>query len=164
MDVLLLLFEAARWAPSSYNAQPWKFIWGMKGDDTYPLLFDLISENNQRWAKTAPLLVLSIAETIPPGRKSVNRFAFYDTGMAVGNLLAQATYSGLSVHQMGGYDNERAKIVLNLPHAFEPAAMMAIGYIDKNGKGEAQGSQKVRERNPLETFLFNRKLRSEPGS
>jgi nitroreductase len=160
-DQIALLFEAARRAPSSYNAQPWKFIYGFKGDEVYTVLFDLINETNQVWAKTAPVLILSMAETIPPGRTSLNRFAFHDTGMAVGNLLAQATDLGLFVHQMGGYDNESAKTVLNLPATYEPLAMMAVGY-----KGDpavlpeavAAREEKRSERNPLEKFAFNRKI------
>lgn len=160
-EKIALLFEAARWAPSSYNAQPWKFIYGYKGDDVYQVLFGLLNENNQVWAKTAPVLILSIAEMIPPGRTSVNKYAFHDTGMAVGNLLAQATDIGLHVHQMGGYDQKASKNVLNLPETFEPVAMMAVGY-----KGDpkllpesvAARENKKRERNPLETFVFNHKM------
>ena len=160
-DKIALLFEAARWAPSSYNAQPWKFIYGYKGDDVYQLLFGLINEGNQVWAKTAPVLILSMAEMIPPGRTSVNKYALHDTGMAVGNLLAQATDMGLYVHQMGGYDHRSARTVLNLPEAYEPAAMMAVGY-----KGDpkllpenvATRENHKRERNPPESFVFNRKM------
>ena len=160
-EIIALLFEAARWAPSSYNAQPWKFIYGYKGDDVYQMLFGLINETNQVWAKTAPVLILSIAETIPPGRTSLNRFAFYDTGMAVGNLLAQATDLGLYVHQMGGYDHESARTVLNLPDTYEPAAMMAVGYKgDPTVLPEAVAAREnqSRKRTPQENFVFNRKM------
>ena len=158
-ETIRSLFEAARWAPSSFNAQPWRFIWGMKGDDTYPVLFDLLSESNQQWAKTAPMLVIGIAETVPPGRTSGNRFAFYDTGMAVGNLLAQATNAGLFVHQMGGYDVDGARQVLHLSEAEEPAAIMAIGY-----KGDASQlpedvaarEKKTRVRKSLDEIASNK--------
>ncbi len=160
-EKIALLFEAARWAPSSYNAQPWKFVYGYRSDATYDLLFGLINETNQVWARTAPVLILSIAETIPPGRTSFNRFAFYDTGMAVGNLLAQATNMGLYVHQMGGYDNMSAKTVLNLPGTYEPAAMMAVGYKGQPGllpEAVAAREDRKRVRNPHESFVFNRKM------
>lgn len=128
-DTIQLLFRAASRAPSSFNAQPWKFIYGIKDVDTmYGYLFDLINDSNQKWVKTAPMLALGIVETVPPGRTSLNRFAWYDTGMSVGNLLAQATDMGLYVHQMGGYDHEKARKVLNLSNVHEPAAMIAIGY------------------------------------
>ena len=153
------LFEAARWAPSSFNAQPWRFVWGQKGDGTYEKLFDLLSESNQRWAKTAPMLVIGVAETVAPGRTTKNKFAYYDTGMAVGNLLALATHAGLSVNQMGGYDVERARELLGLNEHEEPAAMMAIGY-----KGDpsqlpeevAAREKKLRERKPLDAVASNK--------
>jgi nitroreductase len=160
-ETITLLFEAARWAPSSYNAQPWKFIYGYKGDDMYPLLFGLIYETNQVWAKTAPVLILSMAEMIPPGRTSINKYAFHDTGMAVGNLLVQATDMGLYVHQMGGYDHQSARTVLNLPETYDPVAMMAVGYKgnpDILPKNVAARENQKRERNPQETFVFNHKL------
>ena len=160
-DLLDSLFEAARWAPSSYNAQPWKFMVGRKGEETYALLFDLLKDMNKRWAHTAPVLVLSMAEMVPPGRSSENRFAFHDTGMAVGNLLAQATHVGLHVHQMGGYDVEGARSALQLPPNMEPAAMMAIGF-----KGDpsnlpdevAAREERPRERKGLEEFVFSKKF------
>lgn len=160
-EVLDSLFEAARWAPSSYNAQPWKFMVAQKGDDLYPVLLDLLNEANQQWAGTAPVLVLSMAEMVPPGRSSKNKFAFHDTGMAVANLLAQATASGLFAHQMGGYDSEGARKVLNLPADLEPAAMIAIGY-----KGDpaqlpediASRETKERTRLPISEFVFNKKF------
>jgi len=155
------LFEAARWAPSSFNAQPWKFMVAPKGGDLYPVLFDLLYDTNKQWAVTAPVLVLSMAEMVPPGRSAENRFAFHDTGMAVANLLAQATASGLLVHQMGGYDAEGAKKLLNLPVHFEPAAMMAIGY--KGDPSElpadiASREKKERTRLPHSEFVFTRKF------
>ncbi len=160
-ETISLLFEAARWAPSSYNAQPWKFIYGYKEDDVYQVLFGLLNETNQVWAKTAPVLMLSMAEMILPGRTSINKYAFHDTGMAVGNLLAQATDMGLYVHQMGGYDHQASKHVLNLPETYEPVAMIAVGY-----KGDpkilpetvAAREDQKRERNPLETFVFNKRM------
>jgi nitroreductase len=155
------LFEAARWAPSSYNAQPWRFIYGQIGDASYSILFDIINETNRKWAKTAPLMVLGIAQTVFPERKTENRFAFYDTGMAVGNMLLQATSMGLFVHQMGGYDVLAAKEVFNLPAGYEPVAMMAIGY--KGDAGQLPGDISDREKSPrkrrqLEEFVFQGKF------
>jgi nitroreductase len=154
------LFEAARWAPSSFNAQPWKFIVGKQGDENYSKLFQLIGERNRGWAKTAPLLVLVVAETIFEGRSTLNRFAAYDTGMAVSNLLAQATEEGLFVHQMGGYDHLQAIQVFDLKESDEAMAMMAIGY---KGDPALLGEEYVlREKNPrlrkpIEDFVFRAK-------
>jgi len=123
-----LLFEAARWAPSSYNAQPWRFVVVRKGKDKiYNEFFSLLMDGNKTWAGTAPVLVLSVTE-ITDYKGRPNRFAYHDLGMAVGNLLAQATSMGLFVHQMGGYDTKAARKLLNIPENFDPAAMMAIGY------------------------------------
>ncbi len=127
-DKIHLLFDAAKWAPSGRNAQPWRFIFATKEMPEYELLFNLLSKANQAWAKTAPLLVLTLAQKISTYKNRKNRLASYETGMAVGNLLIQATYMDLHVHQMGGYDEEKAKETLVIPTRYEPMAMMAIGY------------------------------------
>jgi len=128
-EELELLFDAARWAPSSRNQQPWRFIYTTQNDPAeYKRFFDLLEPGNQAWAKTAPVLILSIAEVISEYKDRPNRFAFHDLGMAVGNLLTQATHMGLYVHQMGGYDVEGARNAFNIPERFEPGAMIALGY------------------------------------
>ena len=160
-EKLEALFEAAKWAPSSYNAQPWRFFYGQKGDELYATLFSLLSPFNQQWAKTAPLLVIGVAETQSPGGRGENRFAGYDTGTAVGNMMVQATSQGLFMHQMGGYDANGARAALNLPDSLEPMAMLAIGY-----KGDpsildpevAAREKRKRERKPFKEFVFNRPL------
>ena len=153
-----LLFEAARLAPSSSNLQPWRFIYSSKDNNiNYLRLFDLLDDNNKKWANTAPVLGISITETIMEYKLKPNRFAFHDLGMAVGLLLVQATYLGLSVHQMGGYDVEKARQVLNIPERFEPAAMFAIGYkSQKEIPEEFQKKQlKNRDRRNINDFVFN---------
>ena len=128
-ETLLTLFEAARWAPSSFNEQPWRFIVGIKDEnENYQKLLHSLMAANQNWAKFAPVLVLSLAKKKSSVKNRPNRFAQYDTGMAVGNLLAQATSLGLYVHQMGGYNVEKVKELFNLDDEFEPMAVMAIGY------------------------------------
>jgi len=151
-----LLFEAARWAPSSMNAQPWRFIYATREMQEYSMLFDLLDEGNKVWAGTAPLLMLGLSQVISTYKNRPNRFAFYDTGMAVGNLLLQATHMDLFVHQMGGYDVERAKEVLVIPTRYEPAAMMAIGYKGDPSQlppKEAEREQKDRTRMEIDQFL-----------
>ena len=101
-EKLELLFEAARWAPSSHNQQPWRFILAKKDDkDYFNRLFDCLSPGNQLWAATVPVLILSIAETTSSYNKKMNKYAFHDVGLAVSNLILQATSMGLYVHQMG---------------------------------------------------------------
>ena len=123
-----LLFEAAKWAPSARNAQPWRFIYTTREMSDYKVFLDLMSEANQLWASAAPLLVLPLAQVISTYKERPNRLAYYETGMAVGNLLVQATALGLMAHQLGGYDVERAREILRIPTRFEPMSMIAIGY------------------------------------
>ncbi len=125
---LLLLFEAARFAPSSFNAQPWRYIYARKNDADYPKLLNLLAESNKVWASSAPILILSFAQVFDLKNNRANRFAFHDLGLSTANLLAQATSLGLATHPMGGYDVERAKEVFRIPEGFEPGAMIALGY------------------------------------
>jgi nitroreductase len=158
-EKLFQLFEAARWAPSSFNDQPWSFIYGRKGkDDIYDKLFDCLLEPNQMWAKYAPVLMLSIANMISPTTKKENRFAFHDTGMAVSNMLTQATSMDLYAHQMGGYSKKQAIETLNIPKTHQPVAMIAIGYRgdSKDFPKELQEKgNKERTRKMLKDFVFN---------
>lgn len=154
-EKIQLLFEAASWAPSGRNAQPWRFIFATKDMPDYKLLLDLLNERNQIWASTAPMLVLSLAQAISTYKNRPNRLAFYEAGMAVGNLLAQATHMGLSVHQMGGYDVDRAKEELVIPTRYEPLAMMAIGYKGDARKKDADVTAwEKRERTRMEISKF----------
>lgn len=154
-DQIQLLFEAAKWAPSARNAQPWRFIFATKEMADYKGLLDLLSEKNQVWASTAPMLVLPLAQVISTYKNRPNRLAFYETGMAVGNLLAQATAMGLVVHQMGGYDVERAKETLVIPTRYEPMAMMAIGYKGDPSKLPAEvAAWEDRERTRMEISKY----------
>jgi nitroreductase len=127
-----LLFEAARWAPSAFNEQPWRFIIGIKEkDDLYKKLLDCLVESNQHWAKYAPVLVLVVAKKVFSHNSNPNRTSFYDTGLAVGNLLSQATSLDLFVHQMGGFSIDKARNEFKIPENFEPIVIMAIGYKGK---------------------------------
>jgi len=155
MKQIRLLFEAAKWAPSGRNAQPWRFIYATREMPEYEVFLDLINEDNRIWAARAPLLVLPLAQAISTYKNRRNRLAFYETGMAVGNLLIQATAMGLYVHQMGGYDAVRAMTVLGIPDRYEPMAMMAIGY--KGDPGRLPGDVAAwdyRERTRMETDQF----------
>jgi len=127
-DQIHQLFEAAKWAPSARNSQPWRFIFATKKMSEYQTLLGLMDEGNQLWAKSAPLFVMPLAQMISTYKNRPNRLASYEVGMAVGNLLVQATAMGLMVHQMGGYDLERAKAELIIPTRYEPMSIMAIGY------------------------------------
>lgn len=129
-DDLLALLEAARWAPSCFNDQPWRFIVCDKaGDETgWQNAFATLAEKNRRWAKNAPVLILSVAMENFNHNGRPNRWAMYDTGAASVSLCMQATAMGMCVHQMGGFDAEKAREAFNLPSDCRPMAMMAVGY------------------------------------
>lgn len=129
-QLLWTLFEAARWAPSSNNEQPWRFIVASKTDHQaeWNRLFGCLVEGNQRWAVHAPVLILSIASMNFEDDGTANRHAFHDTGLAVENLVLQATATGLVAHQMAGFDVEKARADLRIPTGYEPVAMIAVGY------------------------------------
>jgi len=129
-DDLLALLEAARWAPSCFNDQPWRFIVCDKSTDadSWQDAFSTLVERNQLWAKNAPVLVLSVAMANFNHNDKPNRWAMYDTGAAATSLCLQATALGLIVHQMGGFDAEKARELFHLPSDCTPMAMMAIGY------------------------------------
>ena len=161
-DTIHLLFEVAKWAPFSRNTQPWRFIFATRDMPDYKLLLSLLTEQNQVWASTAPLLVLPLTQIISTYKNRPNRLAFYEAGMAVGNLLLQATHMDLVVHQMSGYYVDRAKEELVIPTRYEPMAMMAIGY-----KGDAKQlpedvaawEKRERTRNEISKFLVSGKCK-----
>ncbi len=155
-DQIHLLFEAAKWAPSAMNSQPWRFIFATKKMSEYKTLLGLMNEDNQLWAKSAPLLVMPLAQVISTYKNRPNRLALYEVGMAVGNLLLQATAMGLMVHQMSGYDVDRAKEELIIPTRYEPMSIMAIGYKGDPAqlpKDVAARERRERTRNENSKFL-----------
>ncbi len=128
-DKIQSLFEAARWAPSSMNEQPWTYIYATKNQtELWMKIFDSLNESNKVWAKHAPLLILSLARKYFTLNDQPNGSAKYDLGAANGFLSLQATNLGLNVHQMGGYNREVAKKNLQIPDTYELGVVMAIGY------------------------------------
>jgi nitroreductase len=128
-QLLQSLLEAARWAPSSNNEQPWRFIVASKQQETdWNRLFECLAEGNRRWAFRVPVLVLSVASLHFEDDGKPNRHAFHDTGLATENLVLQATAQGLVAHQMAGFDVEKARADLRIPAGYEPVAMIAVGY------------------------------------
>lgn len=129
IEKLQSLFEAARWAPSSNNEQPWHFIVGTKADPAaYDRLFACLNEGNKKWVFRAPVLMLSVARLNFEDEGTPNRHAWHDTGMAALSLALQATAMGLIAHQMAGFNIEKARTDLGIPTGHEPVAMIAVGY------------------------------------
>lgn len=157
-EVLKALFEAARWAPSSYNEQPWRFVVARKQDaGRFDSLLQCLVPKNREWAKEAPVLMLSIARTRFTHSGEENRHAFHDVGLAMGNLLAQATAEEVAVHQMAGIDADEAARRFDVPDAYEVVAAAALGYRG-NPSDLAEGQQEAevaeRDRKPLSELVF----------
>lgn len=155
-DEIASLFEAARWAPSCYGEQPWRYIYACKGDDGRENLESLLAEGNS-WAKNAGLLIVGFAKTTFDKNGNKNSFDLYDTGCATGFLTLQATSMGLISHQMGGFDAEKANNLLGVPKDFEPAAMIAVGHPGdtKDLSEDLQKRQDApRQRLPRETIAM----------
>jgi len=127
---LLALLEAARWAPSCFNDQPSRYVVCDKATDEtgWQNALAILVEKNRLWAKNAPVLILAVAMENFNHNGQPNRLAIYDTGAASVSLCLQATAIGLIVHQMGGFDAEKAREVFRLPSDCRPMAMMAVGY------------------------------------
>ena len=127
---LLRLFEAARWAPSSYNEQPWRFIVVTRSrqSESHRRLIASLTAKNQTWAVAAPVLVVVCVRATLERNEAPNSHAWYDTGQAVAFLTLQATATGLSIRQMQGFDADIARRVCDVPTPFEPAVVMAIGH------------------------------------
>src|SRR6202521_5043807 len=128
-DALASLFEAARWAPSSSNEQPWAYIVATKDDaENFAKLVSVLVPSNVTWAQHAPVLTLAVAELAFAKSGTPNRNAQYDVGAASAWLTVEATSRGLFVHQMASYDPDKARQVFEIPAGGEPIAAMAIGY------------------------------------
>jgi nitroreductase len=123
------IFTAASWAASSSNEQPWRFLVGHKGDETYKKIFDCLVEFNQGWAKSAPVLILTIAKTTFSKDGSNNGWALHDTGAASANMCLQAIALGIHTHGMAGFDKDKVRTHFNLPADYTEGAVWAMGYL-----------------------------------
>ena len=128
-DALFTLLEAARWAPSSFNEQPWRFVIAARADaDAFESILKCLAAGNQTWAKRAAVLGVSVAKMTFDRNGRPNRHAFHDVGMAIAHLTIQAAAVGIGVHQMAGFDAECARRTLEVPEGFDPVAAFALGY------------------------------------
>ena len=155
------LFEAVRWAPSSYNEQPWSYIVARRQDaQEYERLLGCLHEANQPWAKAAPVLALGIVRLRFGRNDKPNRAAVHDLGLAAGNLCVEATARGLSVHQMIGILPDKARETYAIPEPWEAWTGIAIGYrADPSVLPEAMQARDrtPRQRKPLREFVFGGK-------
>lgn len=158
-EKLRSVLEAARWAASSYNEQPWSFIVATKENQAeFNRLLDCLAEGNQEWAQNAPVLMLSVAKLYFERNGKENRHAFHDVGAAAATLAIQATALGLFIHQMAGFDVPKARQVYSLAEGYEPVAAIALGYFGDPktlSKRLQQRELAPRTRKPLEQFVFS---------
>jgi nitroreductase len=124
---LLVLFEAARWAPSSFNNQPWRILYARRHSEHWPLFLSLLVEGNRAWANQAAALLLFVSKTTFDHNGKPARTHSYDTGAAWENLALQAMLRGYVAHGMQGFDYERARLELEVPKEYQVEAMAAIG-------------------------------------
>jgi len=139
---LLVLLEAARWAPSSGNSQPWRILYARRDTAHWPLFFDLLVEANQVWVRNAAALLLFVSKTTFDHNDKPSVTHAFDTGAAWENMALQGTLRGLVVHGMAGFDYERARTALGIPEVYQVLAMAAVG---QPGPKEAL-PEKLRER------------------
>ncbi|MDR1425219.1 MAG: nitroreductase family protein [Azoarcus sp.] len=135
---LQTLFEAARWAPSAYNAQPWRFVYARRGTADWQKFLDTLIPYNRGWAQHASALIFAVSAQafVPPGKtEAINTGSqSYDTGAAVAFLVLQASLSGLSAHILTGYDKEAVKKALALPEGYAVESAIVVG---RRGKADA---------------------------
>ncbi len=160
-DIIMSLFEAARWAPSSFNNQPWRFIYAKRNTEYWNNLFNLLAESNKTWAKNAALLVVVVSSKNFEYNGKFSITHQYDAGAAWENLALEATSKGLVAHGMQGFDYQKAKDDLEIPDDFDVMAMIAIG---KKGPKEnlppnLQEKENPNDRKPLNEIVMEGSFR-----
>lgn len=158
-EQIIALLEAARWAPSCFGDQPWRFIvWNKNAAiAAWQQAFDCLATSNQTWVKNAPVLFLVCADTLFNHNQQANRWAEYDTGAAAENLCLQAASMGLMAHQMGGFNAAAARAAFAIPAQYTLMAMLALGYpaAISSLDGEILSRETApRSRRPLNDLFF----------
>jgi nitroreductase len=153
---IMSLFEAARWAPSSFNNQPWRFIYAKRNTGHWDRLFNLLVDANKLWAKNAALLVVVISRKNFEYNEKLARTHQFDAGSAWENLALEASSRGIVAHGMQGFDYEKARVDLGIPVDFEVMAMIAIGKKapKENLPAELQDKEKLSDRKPLKDIIM----------
>jgi nitroreductase len=153
---IMSLFEAARWAPSSFNNQPWRFIYAKRNTGHWDRLFNLLVDANKLWAKNAALLIVVISRKNFEYNEKPARTHQFDAGSAWENLALEASSRGIVAHGMQGFDYEKARMDLEIPDDFEVMSMIAIGKKGpkENLPPEFQDKEKLSERKPLKDIIM----------
>ena len=156
-EKLQSIFEAARWAPSSNNEQPWRFIVGRKGGDTWDGIYKTLVEWNQKWAGKAPVLILNLGKVTFTYKGRPNPTYSYDTGQAVAMMVSEAVNQGLIGHQMGGFSASTAIELFDIPDDYRPISVTAIGYYgnpDLLPEDMRRSEHEARQRLNADAFIF----------
>lgn len=165
-ETMLTILDAAHWAPSSGNNQPWRFVYGLRGTPAFDTLLDLLVPGNQRWAKNASALLIVVSKTYRLSQDGERRTAYthsYDTGAAWFSVICQAMKLGYHAHGMEGFDKEKAFEVLGLPDGYRVEAAAAIGRIaDKSTLPAELAEREVpSKRKPVYEIAFEGKFTGE---
>lgn len=156
-DQLHSVLEAARWAPSSYNEQPWQYVIGRVGEKNHSDLSDCLVEGNA-WAKNAPILMLSLAKKTFNRNEKPNHHCLHDLGAASAFMNLQATELNLAMHQMAGFDGDKARTLFNIGKEYELGAMIALGHTVKDlstlPEAWAERDKGPRQRKALEEMVW----------
>jgi nitroreductase len=165
-ETMLTILDAAHWAPSSGNSQPWRFVYGLRGTPAFSAIFDLLGAGNQRWAGNAAALMIVVSKTYRIASTGERREAYthsYDTGAAWFSVICQAMKLGYHAHGMEGFDKEKAVDVLGIPEGFRVEAAAAIGRIaDKSTLPEELQEREVpSKRKPVAEIAFEGQFTGE---
>jgi nitroreductase len=160
------LFEAARWAASSMNEQPWRFILADRSKNAawFELILSTLNESNRVWAKEGAMLTVVLSRKNFTHNGLPNKHAMHDTGLAISNLSIQATAAGIYLHQMGGFDNEKLRTALQIDPLFEIVSVLVLGYpgkVDQLPAHLQERELKPRVRKPLDQIVYVAQTPSE---
>jgi nitroreductase len=161
---LLQMFEAAKWAPSSMNEQPWRFIFARRGEKAFEKMVSLLMPGNAIWAKKAPVLIMTIIKKQFDANGSPNHSALHDLGLAVGNLSLQAHSLNIGIHQMGGIYHDQAQKVFAIPETFGVVTILAAGYYGDPDQLDLQLKARElapRTRKNLNTIVYHENFQKE---
>ena len=160
-DDLMILFEAAKWAPSSYNNQPWRFIYALKDTKHWDLLFNLLGDFNKQWCKNASALVVIISKNKFDHNNQPSITHSFDSGAAWENLALQASMTGFVVHGMQGFDYEKARKDLEIPEDYDVEMMFVIGLPGEKEdiSKELQEKENPSDRKQLKEIVFEGKFK-----
>jgi len=155
---LKIVLEAARWAASCYNEQPWRFFVGRKSDpEAHARFVDILVPANQVWAKSAPVLIIMAANRTFSHNGSPNYYGLHDAGQALAHLMLQANALGLHAHAMAGFDRDKARQEIGIPDDYDLGAAVVLGYLgnpDQLPEQPRKAEVAKRQRKPLDEIAF----------